>query len=321
MKHTVGIIGLGNIGMTYDKEVTDTATFLSHSKSFYHHPGFELSFLLDIKEELRAEAIKRFPGVPVIADLSEVKSYPEVVVLAASPEVNLRYLEQLKDRPEIKLFVVEKPFWSEAVSQQWLEHSSKIYVNYVRKYLPYFQELKKQIAAGDFGKTLSGNVYYSKGLRNNGSHLLDLISYLFQPETITCNPIFNSKNDYKPEDLSLSFTLDVKSKQEQFPVVFSALDERQYSVIELDLFFEKKRVKLYDFCGRADVFSLKSDPLFPGYVNLLPEKEKESTGLDRYGYYLCDKIAQILEGKSDNDSSVSNEKHIFDIIQKIKNAS
>ena len=321
MKYTVGIIGLGNIGMTYDSDVNDTTTFLSHSKSFYHHPAFELSFLLDIKEDLRIEAKKRFPEISVISAIEEVKVFPDVLVLAASPEVNLKYLQALKDKKEIKLFVVEKPFWSSAVPEEWLEEvpSQKIYVNYFRKYLPYFQNLKKQISVNHFGKPLSANVYYSKGLRNNGSHVIDLLHYLFAAHEIESGAVFQKVNDYKEEDLSLSFVLRFKNAESSFPVVFNALDERNYSLIELDLFFEKQRIRLHEFGGKADTFSVKEDPLFPGYLNLLPEKEKETTAIDRYAYYLCDKVKMILAGEAGNDSSLRNEKYIFDTIQQIKN--
>ena len=323
MRYTVGIIGLGNIGMTYDADVNDVTTFLSHSKAFYHHPAFDISFLCDINEELRTQAAERFSAARVISNVSDISVFPDVIVLAASPAVNLQYLEQLQHKKEIKLFVVEKPFWSSDVPAQWLEAtlSNRVYINYVRKYLPYFQKVKSEIEKNSFGKTLAVNVNYSKGLRNNGSHLIDLLHYLFPFHKIDCASVFNRVEDYKSDDLSLSCVLRFSNDDAGFPVVFTALDERKYSVIEIDLFFENQRIRFSEFGGKAEIFSVKEDPLFPGYVNLLPEKDKETTGLEQYAYYLCDKIQMILKGESENDSSVKNEKFIFDTIQQIKNIS
>lgn len=315
MKYSVGIIGLGKIGMMYDTDVDDTSSFLSHAKSFYHHPSFNISFLLDVRAESRVEARRRFPGVTVLGELPDTDA--DVVVLAATQEVNLGYLEQLTSNPWIKLFVVEKPFWSSSVPESWKD-DPRIYVNYTRRSLPYYAKLRRRIADGELGDPLAATVYYSKGLRNNGSHLIDFLNYLVPFASGECLEVFRRVEDFTVDDPSLSFVMNVEAAGRRIPVVFVALDERYYSLIELDIFFSAGRLRLYDFGGSVDIYRTRSDALYPGYTNLLPDEVRASTALEKNGLLLCEKIARILDGVMANDSPAANDKFIFDMIQEIR---
>ena len=321
MKYSVGIIGLGQIGMTYDSDFVGTDDYLSHAKSFHHHPNFRIEFLMDVLPAARKRATEIFPGIQILESTTGLKSYPDVLVLAANQITNINIYNQLRNEPSIKLFVVEKPFWDDSFVDIPFDMiaNERVYVNYIRKSLPFYQELQEQIRNGFAGKAINVNVVYSKGLRNNGSHLLDLINFLFEPTKINVLSVFDTKNDFKEEDLSYSFVLELETIKGKFPVVFNAINEQNYSVIELDLFFEKKRFRCTDFGGKVQEYNLEMDPLFPGYVNLAPAANFISTELNKYAIYSCHLIYEILSERAENPSSIQNEKAIFELVKKIKN--
>ena len=88
-KYSVGIIGLGNIGMMYDyNDLTDNL-YLSHAKSFFKNPSFNIAFLLDNDKNKLHLARKRFGNeVQYLNDVEQIKSLPDVLVLSSLPEFN-----------------------------------------------------------------------------------------------------------------------------------------------------------------------------------------------------------------------------------------
>ena len=51
-------------------------------------------------------------------------------------------------------------------------------IHYNRRYDKYHRELKREILNGRHGRFLSGTIYYSNGLLNNGCHAVDLVLML-----------------------------------------------------------------------------------------------------------------------------------------------
>ena len=58
-------------------------------------------------------------------------------------------------------------------------NSPIILVNFFRRYHRGYSRLRDLIRSRQFGKILSVNINYSRGLLNNGLHMLDTIHYLF----------------------------------------------------------------------------------------------------------------------------------------------
>ena len=56
------------------------------------------------------------------------------------------------------------------------EFGVKVFVNYFRRYDPSFIELKNELV--NIGNLVSISGMYTKGLRNNASHLIDLLIWL-----------------------------------------------------------------------------------------------------------------------------------------------
>lgn len=320
-KYNVGIIGLGNIGMLYDYYDYTENLYLSHAKSFYDHPLFDLQFLIDIDTQKLELAKKRFgAGVNYLKSVDQINILPEILVLSSLSEVNLNIFKLLKDNQNIKLFLIEKPFWTASISdEQFLPYSSKCFINYFRKYLPFFQNLRKEIKSNAFGLPISCHIWYSKGLRNNGSHLIDLCNYLFDSSfNLDSTRITDVLNDYRDNDPTVSFSIKYNIEGKGFPVLFQAADERLFSLIEVDLLFEKSRFKITDFGGKIEISKVEKDPVFPGYKNLIIDRIEDSD-INKYGKYMCNYLYELLSGHQKNISSLNDEKNIYSVINNIQN--
>ncbi len=320
VKFTVDIIGLGNIGMLYDYDREDNVNFLSHAKSFFFHPNFDLRYLID-KDTNKLELAKKKYGnhVKLLSSIDAIKSFPDIIVLAASPEVNLKIFEKIKDKEEIKLFLIEKPFWDPSMTyDSYAKYSNRCVINYFRKYIPFFVDLKDKIKNNIFGKVLGVHVWYSRGLRNNGSHMIDFINYFFGPEyNVNSIKVINSINDYIDEDLSISFSVDYHYNNSKFPVILQVANEKCFSLIEFDLILEKARYRIFDFGAKVEIYKVEKDPIFQNYKNII-SKEIQSLNINKYGYYMCNYLRDLLISKVDNISSLKNEYKVYKIINLVK---
>jgi hypothetical protein len=318
---SVAILGLGNIGMLYDYDDDGHENFLSHTKSFNHHPSFNITYLIDKDVKKLQLAKQKYAGnTKYIESVDEIEEMPDVFVLASIPSVNLSVFNQLKDHPQIKLFLIEKPFWSpEMKFEDYAKYSEKCVLNYPRKFISFYQELKDGIDKLDYGKAIAAQIWYSKGTRNNGSHLIDLMNYLFGHETKLGDiHVFNKTIDYIEQDPTYSFSTKYNHNGEPFPVVFQALNEKVFSLIEMDLFFEQKRFRIFDFGEKVEIYAVDQDPIYKDYKNLISQ-EVISTNMNTYGLGVCNEVFEILHNNKKSISSLENEHQIFKVINKIKN--
>ena len=316
---SVTIVGLGNIGMMYDYEDNSNKTFLSHLKSFKFHSGFNVVNVVDPNKEKLFIAKEKFGNkINYLASIEDIDVVTDVFVLSSIPKVNFDYFNRLKSNNKIKFFFIEKPFWNSSIKFTDIELSSdKFYINYTRKCLPFIIDLKLDIDNHKFGKALGLHVYYSKGIKNNGSHIIDLINYLFNGN-VDLSSITNISvvDDHNEKDKSFSFSVNYSYKNHDFPVIFQALNENYFSLIEFDVIFENARFRFYDFGGKVEIYKNDSDLLFEGYKNLISINTID-TKLNLYGLYSCNLIHDILIGKKRNNSKLVNESKTNELINLI----
>lgn len=319
-KYSVGIIGLGKIGMLFDYNALGSDVYLSHLKAFYHHPRFEVKWAIDPQKENVEKARERYTGhIQFLESVDDVNLFPDVVVIATPTAITRDIFQKLKGIEEIKLFVLEKPFWDKNWDFDEYENiSSRCVVNYIRKYMPFVRELKAKINKGEFGKPLSMQFNYTKGLVNNGSHFIDLANYLFGP-TFKADSVqvINQVHDHIQEDPSVSFSVNYHWDETEFPIVFQCGDERIYSQIEWNIYFEKSRVRVFDFEDKVEHFELNEAPLFKGYFNL-QRSNVNSTEINRYAWYMCDYLIDVIEAKVENTSDLKAEYNKNKLIELIK---
>lgn len=318
-KFSVTIIGLGNIGMLYDFDDDSKNIFLSHFKSFNHHEDFDIVNVVDSDKNKLLKVIEKFGDkIKVFKDISQIRGMTDVVVLSSVSKVNHKIFEQLKVNNRIKLIIIEKPFWNQRNSFSNIDlNSNKFYINYFRKSIPFFRNLKNNIDDKLFGDILGVHAYYSKGLKNNGSHIIDLVNYFFGNNgDLNSIKLIDIVDDHTKEDKSISFSMNYRFNDNHFPVIYQAVNERHFSIIEIDIFFEKNRFRICDFGSRVEIYETGEDRLFPGYKNIIRKKEID-TDFNKYGFHNCNLISDLLNNNDLNNSKLICEKAINNIINTV----
>ena len=197
------IAGLKNI---------NTGSFLNHASEVQKNKYFDLFCNIE-KHKYKREKFKStykvsqsFKSLNEFLD-SKIKS--DLIVICTNTKSHYLNLIQLI-KNNFKNILCEKPVCENKYQLKKLSRLIKkkkvnVFVNFNRKEDLQVKKLKNVIKSGALGKIKFVNCIYSKGILNNGIHLLDLLLFLFNKISIL--NVFNNNQKKNFLDKPLSFIL------------------------------------------------------------------------------------------------------------------
>jgi len=236
-------VGCGRIAGGYDDPAgPDIKT---HAKAYLRHGGFRLVACVDPDPETARDFAARWGVERSHVSLEEAKGCYDVVSLCSPPEAHADQLAALLEW-DVSLVFCEKPLTDDIAQSRRLVEAYRaanrpLVVNYQRRWEPCADQLRQEIADGKWGRLLSVQGIYTKGVFANGSHLIDLLQFLIGP--VTPERVFETRTDYSEVDPSLGALLRSAGGA---PLILSIGDSRHFTVFELDLLFEQGRVTFAD---------------------------------------------------------------------------
>ena len=179
------------------------------------------------------------------------------LVIISLPDV-LHYkilLEAYKHSP--KMVLCEKPMCINLaqinkINQLYKKKRILLQVNYSRRFMPEYQEIKRNIIKGYLGDIKLVQMIYSKGLIHNGSHAIDLALWFFGwPKKIKTNRIYKSQTF--PNDLSATISLEYSNK---LVVDITGIDVKDLGYIEINIIGNKGKYFI-DSNNQISVYKLE----------------------------------------------------------------
>lgn len=178
------LIGMGKIGSGYadDPIMAKYYPYASHAQVLREHPAYNWEGVLDISDAALDLAEKKW-SIPYCGKQAgdfPAKFKPDIAVISTPPNARAEFLEFF---PSLRGIIVEKPLGTSLKdSMEFLEQCKKrnlvVQVNYWRRADHTFRSL----AGGDLYKYIGTPQVifglYGNGLRNNGSHIIDLVRML-----------------------------------------------------------------------------------------------------------------------------------------------
>ncbi len=306
-KFSVLIIGCGAIAGGYDKHDKAGKNILTHAKAFNNHDGFDLVACYDQDYD----ATQEFANMWAVdqahdnIDVALAENKYDIISICTPTSTHENYLCLLAEY-KIKLVFCEKPITDNLISAREIVrlYGSNLSVNYLRRFDPDIIQLAQDIMAGKYGKILSGNAEYNKGLYNNGSHMIDLLHLLIGP--VTVNAAQNVIYDFWPDDPTISARL-MTGEGAEIELVGS--DVRKGMVFDLSLNFEKAQVILTDFSHELIIRREGG------------AEQKVTTGLDKAMLYGVSNIYDHLTVGRELLSTAENAVLALEICEKIQKLS
>ncbi|MBA4319337.1 MAG: hypothetical protein C0412_13125 [Flavobacterium sp.] len=268
------IIGAGQIGAFFD--APDSNNILTHAHAYTKSNNYKLIGFIDsdFKKAQKAANLWNCDSFSTIDEAFKKHSI-DVISVAVPDAYHYEILSQVSNYP-VRIVFAEKPLTKTITQAQEIEKIFKqknvpVLVNYSRRFVPEFWEIQKNIQNNTYGKYITGTGYYGKGFLHNGSHMIDFLRYLLgEIETIN---ILQKQYDYYTDDPSVSGIIYFANKT---PFFLQHVNCSFYTLFELDLLFEKKRLRIKNSGFCLEEFDIKPNPIFKEYKNLTQISESQT---------------------------------------------
>lgn len=282
------LIGAGNIGALYDLDSNPNEVSRTHLSALTKCKKIEWVDVIE-PNPITIQRIKKNPKVRYCyASLRELEAHCSeyrIACVATPSDTHFSMLKSL-DKSSISIghVLCEKPLFSEfsEFKTQVSEVRTMkfpVTVNYSRTWSLGNINLLDNAARHDLGAFTSGIASYGKGLKNNGSHMINLLMQVFDgvPEISYVSKLSVDGNN---GDQTISFGLLINHSD----VTVIATSSSSFSMFEIDLRFEHGRLLLKDGGHTIEHYLPRPDPNYLGYHSLeksFSEKTDLSEALEK----------------------------------------
>lgn len=295
-KFSVVILGLGEIGMGYDKRLRGVTHVYTHARAFDLHPGFSIVGAYDPTPRKRTEFHTKYKK-PAFSSVDKMfkEVRPEVVVVASPTSEHKKSVAAALSEKNVKAILCEKPLAanledSSKIVQACKKKRKALYINFIRRADPGILEVKRRIESRRIKGPFKAVVWYSKGLLHNGSHFVDLMSFWFGP---IHGVSLMAKRKKLWED---KYEPDCRFDFESGSVAFLAAKEKNFSHYTFEIVAQNGRLRL-ETDGKILWQAAESNPYFSGRRKLNPFPETICGNMDRYQLNIAEHLYRALLGK------------------------
>lgn len=284
--YSVLIIGCGNIAGGFDMARSLKQPPLSHAGAYVRHAGFRLAACVE-PDDARRIAFAQHWGVEThAAELQALRALPgcfDVISICSPTDVHHEHLAHaIALRP--RLIFCEKPITSDPESASRLvrecqELGISLAVNYSRRWDPFLDDLLIQMQEGRWGRLRSVVGHYSKGMLNNGGHMVDLLRRLVGPMTLVSAAC--AELDFCESDPTVAALLT--SEDGRTPVYLNPAHARDFAFFELELVCEFGVIRMLTGGMEWQLREAIPSPQFNGYRTLGESKLIQGRYLETMG--------------------------------------
>jgi predicted dehydrogenase len=279
--YRVLMIGCGQIAGLLDRP-SEQGAVLTHAQAYRRDGRFVLAACVEPDTERRGRFMATW-GVPEgYDDLNGAfeggRSYDVASLCAATPS-HAAILADLAGRP-VRAIFAEKPLLATsqergAIARLERRDAPVVAVNYTRRWDPEIEDLRKSIADGRFGDCRSVAVLYNKGVRNNGSHAIQLLTHLLDqaPSSLILDAVGRWRVDFSANDPTVDALIATRTGT---PIHLIGADARDYAVFEITMTFTRGLIEIRDGGWTIRARMAAPSMRFPNYREL--ETGSESVG-------------------------------------------
>ena len=309
--YRAAVIGCGYIGSRVEELAPGNVA--SHAGAYKAATGTELVGVFDADAE-RAQAAAAHWGTAAFPSLEALlgEAKPQIVSICSPTEFHAAQAEAcLKDEAVVAV-LAEKPLAAsitEAKSLAALARSlaKPLAVNYSRRFDPGHQQVAREIRDGKLGRIQHVSGWYTKGIRHNGSHMLDLLSWFFggvASAEVTAVHHWNDQSDDPGIDADIEYSSQGDETGARARIF--GCDAAAHNIFELFILGEAGRMRLSEGGHRIERQLVGDDRHNPGYRALGPVEIIQTVMKDSALNAVEDLVA-VLAGQ--RDAPASNAKN------------
>ncbi len=263
----VAIVGAGQMAQGYDGP--QSAEVLTHAHAFTQNENFEVSAFCDVDIQKARNAASRWSVALAVSKIEELSSLQPQVISVCTPAAGREEVLSACLSLGPKLVFCEKPLaldnrTAERIRESFAGSPTALAVNYSRRWFRVFQAWRRKIESGQCGRILSVRARYFGGWRQNGTHIVDLLQYFFEPRLVS--GFLLRKEPFGEGDATLTGSATLDTAGHAFSFHFECLPNAIASHFEIELVFDE--VTLWSGSRATavhEVRELKENPIYAGY--------------------------------------------------------
>lgn len=302
VKYRAVLVGLGNIAWKLGRDGRSGAS-LSHAAALQLNPQTDLVGGYSDTQADRGEFTTVF-DVPAFSCLESMLDSlkPDIVSICSPTEFHFQQTEICLQKLVPMLWLEKPPAQSARqclLLEELRERSSsnlKVLVNFQRRYTESYYNLKKLLEDGSYGKVLLGEVTYSRGLVTNGSHMLDMIFFLFGENGYNVEWM-DKKDDMGNPSFILRYDNNILINVKGI--------NADYHCIDVSVTCEKARLSVLHGGMTPKVEEVIEHELFPGYYRL-KEIASDALGAGGFSFAFDKALADLIDAYEQDRPPGSN---------------
>lgn len=296
--YKAGIIGCGNIASKFD-ETPGKKPIYTHAGAYFVNPKTELVSAADSNINNLSEFAEKWKVKNIYNDFETMLEKEDLDIVSVCTPKEFHFdAVKCAAKHGVKVILCEKPFTGSVSEADKLvkycrDKGAVLAINYTRRYASGHQDVKEIIRNGDLGKIQAVNCFYTKGLFNNGSHIINLLLFFFG--TINKVSLIGrlKKCPMMKEDYDGDIALRFRSG---FTATLISADARCYSLFEIDIIGTLGRIRITESGFDITHYRIRNSPIFKGYTELEPKGISITSGMKDTMINAVDNIIKAYEG-------------------------
>lgn len=307
------IIGLGHIAWGLDKDPGHQGID-THARAYSAHPKIELVAACDLNPATVSDFVENYTGVAGYTDFHDMmkRERPDIVSVCTPTHLHASVVTAIAPYAP-RVIVCEKPIaftLNDAATMvtECLHHDVELIINHTRRFDVMHQQIALAVQNGLIGKLTGGNIYYTSGVFNTGSHIFDLIRLLVGE--VSCVQAFIESSIEAP-DPTIGGRLIFGEKVNMF---MHAIDVKDYLMFEIDLIGSLGRIQIRNSGDDCELYLVKDHETFTGYKALQSTKNPFASGMKNMMLAVVSHAVDVVLNNAPNMGSGSDALRSLEVI-------
>ena len=253
--YNAGVVGCGRIGSIFDSD-EKRKIISSHCGAYNYNKRTKLITVCDVDKKKAIQSKEQWLVNSFYIDYKKMldKEVIDILSVCTQPEYHEEIINYAVNK-NIKAIFCEKPISTNLESAKNIISKCKdnnilLAVNHFRRWDKFFISLKNNLKKNTYGKIEHVNFYYTRGIANTGSHLFDLLRYLFG-DVYSIQSI--SFLDEIENDPTISCILEFENG---LFCNLIGLDGRNYRIFEIEIYTSKSKISI-DTSNKVKLYEAK----------------------------------------------------------------
>jgi len=240
-----GIVGLGRIGCGFD-DAPNKKSINTHAGAYSVHKNTKLVSLCDIDQTKLSKYGNKYNVSELFSDYKEMfqRSRLDCVSICTLADSHFEIVKEAA-KHGIRGIFLEKPISDSLKSATEIvkickNNDIKLQIDFQRRFNPFYHAVREILKNKQFGKVQHCSIYYGAGIANTGSHLFDLIRFLFG-DISSIKGIHSHNTSSKLSDPNIDVEISLKNG---IHCLMYGIDVSNYGILEMNILGSKERLRL-----------------------------------------------------------------------------